>query len=243
MNLFYSLNTKIPPRIRSILKKLGFQAILNRLITKSQGELIFQSIWVSKFKDKKSKVKEYWNSFLFFDDIKKICKFTSQTMVLDVGCGISTVLHFVKGKRYGIDPLANEYSKIYHYPEGVVIQKGVGESIPFDNNLFEVVFCTNVLDHTDIPDKVVREIYRVLKTGGYLILVVHCFNNRTKRDPAHPHTFVFNDVDLLTKKYFRKIFNKLNPDVNLYDYLESNNDFQINKDTGVMQLIQVLKKK
>ena len=47
--------------------------------------------------------------------------------------------------------------------------KGVGESLPFPDGSYDVVFCCDVLEHVrDLP-KVVSEISRVLKTGGVFI--------------------------------------------------------------------------
>jgi SAM-dependent methyltransferase len=43
--------------------------------------------------------------------------------------------------------------------------------IPFDANTFDVVFCNHVLEHVDDDVKVLKEFYRVLKKGGWAILV------------------------------------------------------------------------
>jgi 2-polyprenyl-6-hydroxyphenyl methylase/3-demethylubiquinone-9 3-methyltransferase len=45
-------------------------------------------------------------------------------------------------------------------------QQGTGESIPFGDNTYPVVYCCDVLEHVrDLP-KVIGEIYRVMKPGG-----------------------------------------------------------------------------
>lgn len=45
---------------------------------------------------------------------------------------------------------------------------GVGEHLPFDDGVFEVVYSTNVLEHVQDPMTVLKEVLRVLKPGGYL---------------------------------------------------------------------------
>lgn len=213
------LSGLMPDSLRSFLRKLGLNEGLNKMIDKSEGEIIFQSAWVGKFKDNKDKVLKYWQDYLYLNKIKKTCQFTPQTKVLDVGCGISSVLHFIKGERYGIDPLADEYLKMYDYPQGISIQKGVGEKLPFRDGFFDVAFCTNVLDHTDDPMAVVGEISRVLKKGGYFILAIHIFNSNFKRDPAHPHTFTREDVYSLIGGRFKPVFQKVSSAVGFYDYV------------------------
>ena len=50
---------------------------------------------------------------------------------------VKIVLHFLNGKRYGIDPLAESYKNLYKYPEDIHIQKAEGEYIPFLDEFFD----------------------------------------------------------------------------------------------------------
>lgn len=205
---------KATPRpFQMLLKRLGFRRVLHLFMSKSEGEMIFQTFWAGKFKNKdtQDKVLELWRKYRYLDKIKEICRFRRDTKVLDVGCGISTVLHYVEGERYGIDPLADEYLKLYKYPKGIEVQKAVGEGLPFPSDYFDVAFCSNVLDHTDEPAKVVGEISRVLKEGGYFILVVDVFPPGFKRedDPAHPHTLSKEDTLSLVRQDFQAVFEKV----------------------------------
>lgn len=43
--------------------------------------------------------------------------------------------------------------------------------IPFEDNTFDVVFCNHVLEHVQDDVKVLKEFYRVMKPGGWAILV------------------------------------------------------------------------
>lgn len=62
----------------------------------------------------------------------------------------------------------------------MTILRGVGENIPFPDEFFDAVFCSNALDHVEDPKKTVEEIHRVLKKGGYFILTVEIFKRREK---------------------------------------------------------------
>jgi ubiquinone/menaquinone biosynthesis C-methylase UbiE len=174
--------------------------------SKYSSELAFQKEWLREFIANKHKVLQYWEKHRFLDNIVKICKISKKSKVLDVGCGLSTILHFVEGEKYGIDPLADEYSKLYKYPEGVRIKKGFSEYLPFPNAYFDVVFCSNALDHVSTPKKAICEISRVLKEKGKFVLTVEIFEDRTGRGPSHPHSFLMDDVFELLRSRFSIIF-------------------------------------
>jgi ubiquinone/menaquinone biosynthesis C-methylase UbiE len=192
--------------LKTKLKRLGVQKIRWLVRSKYSMELAFQKEWVKEFKQNKHKVLEYWKKHRYLDDVNKICKITKDSTVLDVGCGLSSVLHFVEGKRFGIDSLADEYLKMYEYPEGITVKKGFGEYLPFPNNNFDVVFCSNALDHVTSPKKTVKEILRVLKDNGHFVLTVEVFKDKTKRDPSHLHSFLLKDVFCLLKSGFNLRF-------------------------------------
>ena len=60
----------------------------------------------------------------------------------------------------------NDYSRRGVYFKGVV--KGVGESLPFLSESFDVVVATLVLCSVQDPPKVLQEVSRVLKKGGIM---------------------------------------------------------------------------
>ena len=51
------------------------------------------------------------------------------------------------------------------------------ERLPFDDNAFDLVYSNGVLHHTPNTKSVVREIYRVLKPGGRVIVMVYAENS------------------------------------------------------------------
>lgn len=57
--------------------------------------------------------------------------------------------------------------------------------IPFDENTFDVVLCNHVMEHVDNDLIAMKEIFRVLKTGGWAIIQVPFFHpvpDRTYED-------------------------------------------------------------
>lgn len=210
---------KLTPRpIKTILRKFRFNHLLGSGDKKYDVELSFQRVWAEEFKQSKDQVLEYWKNYRCLDNIITLCKITGNTRVLDVGCGISTVLHYINGRRFGIDPLADEYLTLYEYPEGIDVRKGFGEDIPFPTQIFDVVFCSNVLDHVTSPKRTLDEIYRVLKPGGYFVLTVTIFREKTHRDLAHPHNLTKADLYSQLEGRFKPIFEKESPWMGLRAY-------------------------
>lgn len=204
---------KIPPSLKNILKKFGAERLWEFFIGKYADELNFQFGWAKAYNGKSEELKEaltnLWKNYRCLDEIKEICCFSDDKKVLDVGCGIATVLHILKGEKYGIDPLGNEYKKIYSYPKDITIKKGFAEKIPFQSEMFDVVLCSNALDHTTDPEKALKEMDRVLVSKGLLTLVVETKNFAVKRDIKHPHTFTVGSLkNLISTTRFNTVFEK-----------------------------------
>ncbi len=92
---------------------------------------------------------------------------------LDIGCGGGLLAEeFARlGCRVtGVDPSrpSIEVARRHATESGLNIhyQVGSGESMPFPNESFDIVYCCDVLEHVDDVGKVIAETARVLKSGG-----------------------------------------------------------------------------
>jgi SAM-dependent methyltransferase len=218
--MLYKAVRILPKPVRNLLSKLGVGKLMGLFYNKYTAELNFQKGWAKEFPKHNEKVLEYWRKYRYLDNINQICDINDESKVLDVGCGISSVLHYVKGsKRVGVDPLADDYLKVYNYPEGIEVKKGFGEDLEFNNELFDVVFCSNVLDHTTNPQKNINEIWRVLKPGGYFVLTLELFDEKKRRDVAHPHAITRKDVIDLTGDDFSCLFQRESPWIGVGAYV------------------------
>ena len=98
------------------------------------------------------------------------------TAALDVGCGGGFITEEAARMGFvttGVDPSAGSLRAAAGHAElsGLDIRylKGEGESLPFADRSFGVVFCCDVLEHVRDLSKVISEIARVLEPGGAFI--------------------------------------------------------------------------
>ena len=107
-----------------------------------------------------------WDDALFRNRILARLSDKCDQDVLDLGAGAGIVdeMNFLGEARKicGIDPDPRVTTNPY-LDEG---KKGLGESIPYPDASFYIVFADNVLEHLPNPEDVFAEVARVLKPGG-----------------------------------------------------------------------------
>jgi len=115
--------------------------------------------------------------------------------ILDVGCGPRGSLEWadMADQRIGIDPLANAYLKIGAIEHSMKYVASGSENMPFSKNYFDVVCSFNSLDHVDDLNKTIYEIIRVLKSGGFFLLITDVHRKPTQCEPI---CFSFDIVDM-----------------------------------------------
>ena len=110
----------------------------------------------------------------FKNKILELCTVSENDTVLDVGCGNGNLINNInqKGniKAYGIDISSQMIKECRECYENINFQVSNGEEIPFANNSFDIITICCVLHHLNNPKKFFTEAYRVLKTGGTLIV-------------------------------------------------------------------------
>lgn len=91
--------------------------------------------------------------------------------VLDAGCAIGTTLAvFDDLDRYGVD-IVGDYLTVAEGNGLATVQADL-EAIPHEDGSFDMVLCTDVLEHVLDLNAVMRELVRVLRPGGHLIIRV-----------------------------------------------------------------------
>jgi len=93
-------------------------------------------------------------------------------------CTIGSLWKSAKITVYPSDALADEFNQILkdHGVTPIIpVKKENMEKLSYPDNFFDIVHCANALDHCTNPLMAIKEMYRVVKPGGYIYLR-HFFN-------------------------------------------------------------------
>ena len=117
--------------------------------------------------------------------------------IVDVGCGTGAILKQLGNpeRNVGID-LAPEAISFCRQRGLNNVQQGDIHALPFPDASFDAVICSSVLYHQWVSDVegAVREMHRVLRPGGTLLINV----------PAFPFLHSAHDEAVMTARRFRK---------------------------------------
>lgn len=91
--------------------------------------------------------------------------------VLDIGCGNGARLHRLRragwmcsGVEGNVDAAARARD------EGLDVRHGSGEKLPFGSGAFDAVVMAHSIEHCHDPRQVLREVHRVLRVGGHVVV-------------------------------------------------------------------------
>jgi len=136
-----------------------------------QGELAFWRGWLAGKKDFCERAYPLTKRLDFMIGDKK------EVLIANLGTGpvclIGNVRDGMKVEVISSDLLADEYQKIFkemgitpRFPS----EKQDMTDLTYKNNTFDIVYCTNALDHSQNPYKALKEMVRVTKPGGWIYL-------------------------------------------------------------------------
>ena len=143
---------------------------------------------------------------------------SNKSKILDLGCGRGEFLRgFIRCglNGYGVDQ-SSKASSIC--PEAEILQSDLEKKpLPYKKNSFDVIFSKSILEHFYYPERLVQEIFRILKPGGLVITMVPdwisahktYYDDYTHRTPftltSLRNIFIINGFDDVKVEKFRQL--------------------------------------
>ena len=114
---------------------------------------------------------------------------------LDMGCGTGMFLERQGDRRetYGLD-FSTEGLRFSSQRGLKRLVCADSQEIPFASNSFDIVTAFDLIEHVPHDDKLVAEVHRILRPGGFLLATV----------PAHPMLWSPHDIALHHMRRYRK---------------------------------------
>lgn len=99
----------------------------------------------------------------------RMAELKSGAKVADIGCGCGLSLGLMR-ERYGLDAAGVEPDPQTNTLAGCPVYRGSAERLPFEDQAMDALLCECVLSLTDDRTNALKELRRVLKNGGILML-------------------------------------------------------------------------
>ena len=138
--------------------------------------------------------------------------------ILDMGCGDGVLLYLLSKKirnpdieLYGVDlsdvavkTAINKFerkgvkNKFFFKAEGVY-------NTSFDEGMFDIIISSDVIEHLNEPDTFLKEVKRLLKSNGFLVIGTPIKYTENPLDSMHVYEFFPYEFEELLTKYFSTV--------------------------------------
>ena len=110
-----------------------------------------------------------WHTRVFMDAVGDLVERAAPRTLLDAGCGEGFVAGYLHDRFPGLEITGLDYSADAvdyaraHYGDAGRFAVGSVYDLPFERGAFDLVLCSEVLEHLDRPDDAVGELRRVAR--------------------------------------------------------------------------------
>lgn len=114
-----------------------------------------------------------------------------KSLILDAGCGYGVYSFMLAEKKLCVDSLDIEDERInaikdrikeyQPYSKFITPQQGSLTQIPFRDSTFDLIICSEVIEHMEEDELAVKELSRVLVPGGHLILTTPTTSKQNRK--------------------------------------------------------------
>ncbi len=171
-----------------------------------------------------SSTPKYFNLFLFLSPLRKSATdFKVMYLpklhgkILDIGCGSGDFLLFMHSKGWNVTGIDSDLKAVQRAKgKGLNVIKGNLLDQNFQNESFDAIVLSHVIEHLYDPNKILNECMRILKKGGKLVIAtpnieslghfIFRQNWRGLEPPRHINLFSISSLNnLINKVGFKEI--------------------------------------
>ena len=172
------------------------------------------------YKQINKKNRSYFNAYVYaryqieLELILKIMKIKKPKVVriLDVGCGDGVILYLLnkickkdKLELYGIDSSEIALKIAKRKNPDVNLKTADVYDLPFEDNFFDLIVSSDVLEHVLNPEQMLSEINRVGKDNSYVIFGTPIRITEKPLDKMHQHEYFPNEYKTMLCKQFKNV--------------------------------------
>jgi ubiquinone/menaquinone biosynthesis C-methylase UbiE len=156
------------------------------------------------------------NEFLVYEHLHRYAfarKFCGNKIVLDIACGegygtylLSQKAHYVYGVDIDGTSILHATKKYEKQESNFRFKTGSCSAIPLDDNSIDVAVSFETIEHHNEHEEMLKEIKRVLKPDGVLIISSpnkEVFNQRSTDNFFHVKELGFEEFKILLQSYFK----------------------------------------
>lgn len=152
----YEVHDNIPYMISDDMKSFAKEIAVQDRVAVEYEEVRYQDVYAKRYHN-------WWTE-------QMLAKVSTEGRILDNGCGVGNLFEKIPGKRIvGLD-LSREMLR-YAATRSDRLVLGNSQELPFKDDSFDLVFCRSLLHHLPQPELAVREMHRVLKAKGEIVVV------------------------------------------------------------------------
>lgn len=116
--------------------------------------------------------------------LKIVANLPSGSKILEVGCGGGAFIRAISILRpdllcFGCDISSSAIKQAQNVTKSINYTVCGEKTLPYNDNIFDVVLIIDVLEHVLEPENLLKEIYRILKPGALFFSFVPCENDWT----------------------------------------------------------------
>ena len=100
---------------------------------------------------------------------------------LDIGCGWGTIYNILRELGYNINAIDIDNPSNIEHTSFQYHDIDKSPQVPYDDCTFDLVICSEVIEHIEEPIRLLKEIYRILSPNGIVIITFPNILNFTSR--------------------------------------------------------------